>query len=266
VLGRLALVGGSALAFITAAVPLQLDKQWITIAWALEGAALAWLFRRVPHRGLLIWSGGLLGAVFVRLTLNEAVLSYHARGGVAILNWYFYAYLVCAASMFAAAYFWPREQKWPVQGLNAAATVLLFFLLNIEIADYYSHGPVLTFNFFSSSLAQDLSYTIGWALFALGMLVAGIVLHTRAARVAAIILLLVTILKCFLHDLARLAGLYRVVSLLGLAASLVLMGILLQKFVIVRSSETPPPEPPPPGPEGEPLEHPLEHPLEEPAG
>ena len=51
--GRLALVAGAALAFVTVAIPLQLEKQWITIGWALEGAALAWLYRRIPHRGLL---------------------------------------------------------------------------------------------------------------------------------------------------------------------------------------------------------------------
>jgi hypothetical protein len=34
--GRLALVAGAALAFVTVAIPLQLDKQWITIGWALE--------------------------------------------------------------------------------------------------------------------------------------------------------------------------------------------------------------------------------------
>ena len=52
-LGRLALVAGAALAFVTVAIPLQLEQQWITIGWALEGAALAWLYRRIPHRGLL---------------------------------------------------------------------------------------------------------------------------------------------------------------------------------------------------------------------
>jgi hypothetical protein len=31
------------------------SKEWITIAWALEGAALAWLFVKIPHRGLY-WS------------------------------------------------------------------------------------------------------------------------------------------------------------------------------------------------------------------
>ena len=54
-LGRLALVAAAVLAFVTVAIPLQLDKQWVTIGWALEGAALAWLFRRFRTAGC---SGG----------------------------------------------------------------------------------------------------------------------------------------------------------------------------------------------------------------
>lgn len=236
-LSRLALVAGSALAFITVAIPLQLERQWITIGWALEGAALMWLFTRIPHRGLLLWAGALLAAVVARLAVNPAVLSYHAPSSVAVFNWFLYTYLVCAAAMFIAARFAPREHRWAVPALNAAGTFLLFLLLNIEIADFYSRGPTLTFNFFSSSLAQDLTYTIGWALFAMAMLVVGIITATRPARVAALVLLLVTILKCFLHDLARLGGLYRVGSLLGLAASLVATGILLQKYIMQKPKQ-----------------------------
>jgi len=102
-LGRLAMTAAAALAFITVAIPLQLDKQWITIGWALEGAALVWLFRRIPHRGLLVWSGALLAAVFVRLAVNPAVLSYHPASHRAIVNWYLYTYLVSAAAFFFAA-------------------------------------------------------------------------------------------------------------------------------------------------------------------
>jgi hypothetical protein len=232
--GRLALVAGAALAFITAAIPLQLDKQWITIGWALEGAALVWLFRRIPHRGLIAWAAALLTGVFVRLVLNPDVFRYHPPSTRAIVNWYLYTYLVAAASFFAAAYWLPRAWKRGIAATSAMGTILLFVLLNIEIADYYSRGTTLAFNLLSSSLAQDLTYTIGWAIFAVAMLIAGIALHARAARVAALVLLLVTILKCFLHDLARLGGLYRVGSLLGLALALVLVGVLLQKYVIAR--------------------------------
>jgi hypothetical protein len=100
--------------------------------------------------------------------------------------------------------------------------------------DFYANGSTLTFNFLTASLAQELSYTIGWAVFAIGMLIAGIALHVRGARIAALALLFITILKCFLHDLGRLGGLYRVGSLLGLAISLVLVGLLLQKFVMLK--------------------------------
>jgi uncharacterized membrane protein len=241
-LGRLAITAAAALAFITVAIPLQLDKQWITIGWALEGAALVWLFRRIPHRGLLVWSGALLAAAFVRLTINPAVLLYHPASHRAIVNWYLYTYLVSAAGFFTAARLLPeRETKEypPARRVaNACGTILLFLIVNIEIADFYSTGPALTFNFLSSSLAQDLTYTIGWAIFAVAMLIAGLVLHTKGARVAAILLLLLTVLKCFLHDLARLGGLYRVGSLLGLTISLLLVGVLLQKFVIRKTIAT----------------------------
>jgi len=238
-LSRLALVAGAALAFITVAIPLQLARQWITIAWALEAAALIWLFRRIAHRGLLIWSGALFAAVFVRLFFGDDVFV-HTASRLPIVNWYLYTYLVSAAAFFAAARLLPdseaKRYAFARPVLSSGGTILLFFLVNIEIADFYSTGSVLTFNFFSSSLAQDLSYTIAWAVFAVAMLIAGLFLHSRATRIAAIILLLVTVLKCFLHDLARLGGLYRVGSLLGLTISLLLVGVLLQKFVIRKAA------------------------------
>ena len=237
-LSRLALVAAATLGFITVAIPLQLDKEWITIGWALEAAALIWLYRRIPHRGLVAWSVGLAVTVFVRLVFNPAVLAYHPRSATPILNWYLYTYLIPAAALFTAAWLIPRDE---ISGLvkkvrplySTFATVLLFLLLNIEIADFYSKGGTITFNF-NAGLAQDLTYTLGWALFAIAMLIAGIALQNRATRVASLALLVVSVLKCFLHDLMRLGGLYRVGSLVGLAISLALVAVLLQRFVMVR--------------------------------
>lgn len=237
VLGRLALVAGATLAFVTAAIPLQLDKQWITIAWALEGAALAWLFRRVPHRGLFWWSLALLAAVFARLALNPEVLVYQTRSEVRIFNWYLYTYLTCAAAMLGAGWLFSTTDddiSPPLrasQALPAAGTILLFWLLNIEIADFYATGETITFHL-SGGLAQNLTYTLGWATFAVCLLAAGIVLRSHAARIAAIVLLTVTVMKGFLSDVARLGGLYRVMSFVGLAVSLALVAVVLQRFVL----------------------------------
>lgn len=237
-LGRLALVSGAALAFVTVAIPLQLDRQWITIGLAIEGAALAWLYGRIRHRGLLLFAAGLFTATFVRLALNPSVLEYHARSDTRIWNWYLYAYMVCAAAMFLGSWLFSRTDDRLIPGmprlstmLPTAGTVLLFLLLNIEIADFYAVGAHITFNF-TATLAQDLTYTLGWAVFALALLAAGIALTNRAARIAAIGLLVVTIAKCFFHDLARLGGLYRVMSFVGLAICLSLVAVAIQKFVL----------------------------------
>jgi uncharacterized membrane protein len=241
---RRALVAAAALAFITVAIPLQLEKEWITVGWALEAAALAWLFTRIPHRGLFAAATGLFAVVFVRLVFNPAVFSYHPQAERAILNWYLYTYVVAAAAFFAGAFLLrrtlasdePRPGRSVPAALSGAGTLLLFLLLNIEIADFYSNGSTLTFNFFSASLAQELTYTLGWAVFAIALLVAGIAGQNRGARIAAITLLSLTIFKCFIHDLGRLGGLYRVASFVGLAISLSLVAVLLQRFAIRRTS------------------------------
>ena len=236
-LGRLALVAGAALAFVTVAIPLQLKQQWITIGWALEGAALAWVYRRIPHRGLLYSGVALLGAVFVRLALNPEVLVYEPRGSMRILNWYLYTYLLCAAAMFVAGWFLTKTNDRLLGGLRVssllpgAGVVLLFLLLNIEIADFYATGSTIMFRF-GVTVAQDLTYTIGWLVFGMGLLAAGIYLGNRPARGTAVTLIAVTTFKCFLYDLGSLEGLPRVGSFVGLAISLALVSLALQKFVL----------------------------------
>jgi uncharacterized membrane protein len=238
--GRLALVAGAALAFVTVAIPMQLEHQWITIGWGLEGAALAWLYRRIPHRGLLAAGCALLAAVFVRLVMNPEIFLYEPRGALRIFNWYLYTYLACAGAMLIAGWLLSKtdDRLLPVlprasHVLPACGVVLLFILLNIEIADYFATGPTITFRF-GATVSQDLTYTIGWLAFGMGLLAAGIVLSNRPARTAAVALIAVTTCKCFLYDLGSLEGLYRVASLVGLAMSLALVALALQKFVLTR--------------------------------
>jgi hypothetical protein len=242
-LGRLALVAGAALAFLTVAIPLQLRHQWITIGWALEGAAVAWLYTRIPHRGLLFMAVGLLGTVFARLAMNPQVFLYEPRGDTRILNWYLYTYTIAAAAFLAAAWFLKRTDDElaaplprPRHVFPAAAGVLLFLLLNIEIADYYSTGPEILFRF-GSSIQQDLTYTIAWLIFGIITLGAGIIAKARPARVTAVALIAITAFKAFLYDLSSLGGLYRVGAFVGLAVSLALVSLALQKYVLAPEKE-----------------------------
>ncbi|MDD5628174.1 MAG: DUF2339 domain-containing protein, partial [Elusimicrobia bacterium] len=243
-LDLLAVFGGVGLLFITLIIPMQFDKEWITLGWALEGAALVWLFRRVPHQGLKVWGTALLGVAFVRLAMNPAVLSYHARAATPLLNWYLFVYGTAVACLFfAAARLAPPEQE--VLGVDARpilkslAAILAFLLLNIEIADYFSTGSGITFNF-SGSLGQDMTYSLGWCAFAVTLLAVGIRRQSSGARLASLALLSVTILKVFFHDLWRLGQLYRVASVVGLAVILILVSFLYQRFIVTDKREVDP--------------------------
>jgi len=234
-LAQLAWFGGVALFFITLICPIQFKHQWITIGWALEGAALLWLFHRVPHPGLQITGVGLLVVAFVRLAFNPAVLAYHQRSDTPIFNWYLYTYGIVTICLFAGAKFLAPPRNLVLNSntppiLAALGTVLAFLLLNIEIADYFSEpGSTLTFQF-NGNFARDMSYSIAWALFALVLLVIGILRKIAATRYAAMGLLCVTILKLFFHDLARLNQLYRIGAFIGVAVIAMLASFAYQKF------------------------------------
>ena len=244
-LNQLAWFGGVALFFITLIFPLQFDRQWLTVAWALEGAALLWLFHRVPHPGLRATGAVLLVITFARLALNPAVFAYHVRGDTAFLNWYLYVYGLATVALFAGAKLLapPRERVLGFSApplLNTLGTILAFLLLNIEIADYFTRPGAHTLTFqFSGDFGRDMTYTIAWALFALGLLGAGIWKQQKAARYAAIALLSVALLKLFLHDLARLEALYRIGALFAVAVIAILASFAYQRF-LPSNEKTPP--------------------------
>jgi uncharacterized membrane protein len=48
--------------------------------------------------------------------------------------------------------------------------------------------------------------------------------------------LILAVLKCFLHDLVRRGDPYRVPSLLGVAVSLLVVGVVLQRYTTSRVS------------------------------
>jgi uncharacterized membrane protein len=243
---RLAWQAGAALFFITLIFPIQFDREWITLGWALEGLALIWLFRLVPHRGLRYVGVALLCFAFVRLALNPAVLEYHRRTATPILNWYLYAYGITIACLFVGGWLFrsPRtsafERTSPTL-LYSLGAILTFLLLNIEIADYFSIGPTLTFSF-TGNFARDMTYSIAWALYAFGLLLVGMRQRTGWVRYSGVALLVVTLAKLFLHDLSSLNQLYRIGAFIGVAIILIVASFVYQRFLVPKQTRPPPPD------------------------
>ena len=242
---RIAWQGAAALFFLTLIFPIQFDREWITLGWALEGLALLWLFRVVPNRGLRYVGVGLLCLAFVRLALNPAVLEYHRRTETPIWNWYLYAYGITILCLFVGAWLFrpPRtlafERTSPTL-LSSLGAILTFLLLNIEIADYFSIGPTLTFSF-SGNFARDMTYSIAWALYAFALLLIGMRQKTRWVRYSGVALLVVTLAKLFLHDLSSLNQLYRIGAFIGVAIILIVASFVYQRFLVPKQTSAPEP-------------------------
>jgi uncharacterized membrane protein len=232
---RLAWQGGAALLFVSLIFPVQFEREWITLGWAVEGFALLVLFRFVPHVGLRLVGAALLCVAFARLALNPAVFEYHPRAAVRIWNWYLYAYGITACCLFAGARAVQEFRETQLARvvprlLYVLGTVLTFLLLNIEIADYFSIGPTLTFSF-SGNFARDMTYSIAWALFALALLLVGMRQKTKWVRYAGLALLLATLVKLFLHDFDNLGPLYRIGAFIGVAIILIVASFVYQRFL-----------------------------------
>src|SRR5882672_4459900 len=251
---RSALVWFSAVAlgFVAVAIPLQLEKQWITIGWALDGLAMLVLWKRLDHPGLKYLGLALLGATSVRLVANPALLGYYPRSTVRIVNWLMYTYFVPAAALLAGAVLLkPLEMKrtrpwekdlysWghPVGAIGSAlaAIIVIFVWINLTIADWFATGEVLTLRF-GHAPAQRLTVSIAWGIYALILLGFGMARDSLGLRWISLCFLLVTIGKVFLYDLGALQDLYRVASLVGLAVSLILVSLLYQRFVFRKAPQ-----------------------------
>jgi hypothetical protein len=235
-----------ALSMVSVAIPLQLEKEWITIGWALTGLALLALWIRLEHPGLKYFGLALLGAATLRLTANPEVLSYHVRTGTLVWNWLAYTYLVPAAALVlshrilkakevARLADW-EEQLYPAPrpiggaACGLAAVAVVFVWINLAIADIFATGPDLVLSF-QRMPARDATTSVAWAAYALVLLAIGVRTRSSSMRWLSLGLLVITLGKVFLHDLGELEDLYRVASLVGLAVSLIVVSLVYQRFV-----------------------------------
>lgn len=250
-LAHRALFAAVGLGFLALAIPLQLQKQWIGVAWSLEAAAVWWLYRRLPHPGLKYFGLLLYVGVLIRLIPDQSFLTYHERG-LPVFNWLLYSYGVpCVAFLVGAAGLAKVEAKHrrrfeeltPLGKIPLAGVVyytgllLVFVLINIEIADAFSVGRY-TELWQERSYARDLTRSLSWVLYALTLLVLGMRQSGRGQRFFSLGLMLLTVGKVFLYDLSKVGGIYRALSFLGLAVSLFVVSLLYQRLAFRNAKDT----------------------------
>lgn len=168
--GMLAALCVAVTTFISLAVPLELERQWFTVAWALEVAALVWLAGRFRLSVLSALARAVAIGVMVRLLLNASVLDYPI-GDHPVFHWLWYGYgvpLLAFAAAAALARRRPGEEGF-ARLLETGAMVFAFVLATLAIRQLFHPGDL---NASGVGLAEWGALIAAWTVLAGGLLAA----------------------------------------------------------------------------------------------
>ena len=167
------------------------------------------------------------------LTTEMPLVTGHSVGGhvfnLILLGYAFPAVLALLLS-YAVAGHRPRAYT---NTIAAAALVLALMYVSLEVRRFY-HSDILTDA--ATSDAEQYTYSLSWLIFGVALLVIGFVVKSERARIAAAVVIGLTVLKAFAIDVWTLEVVYRALSFIGLGAVLVAIGWFYQRVMFRRSS------------------------------
>lgn len=215
---RLSWLGATASFFIAVLICCALSQQWQALALAAEGTALICLWHKIK---LPVWQT--FGTVLLSVGVVNLFLVDNNQPITFLLNWYLYAYLIGAGLCFAGAYFWRETSHHTAKTyLQVLGGVILFALLNIEIASYFSQGEkTLSLNF-CGQVIEAAAYTIAWALCGAGCLLLA-AKQVKWLSKSGVVLIVLALLKLFLSDIWQLPLAARII--VSIAVAFILLGI-----------------------------------------
>jgi uncharacterized membrane protein len=82
-----------------------------------------------------------------------------------------------------------------------------------------------------TGVAEQYTYSAVWLAYGVVLLLAGIALRSQPARLASAAVIILTVAKVFLYDMAGLTGIFRALSFIGLGLVLVGIGYLYQRLL-----------------------------------
>jgi uncharacterized membrane protein len=202
----------------------------VGLAMAIGLERLRLRTRNVVHdTAALIIAAVTLGAIVIGLLgVENPWLTGVPVGGV-FLNLILVGYGLPAALAITLALMARHTRPTPYRAVAAGVAVLLALAyLTLEVMRLY-HGPVLSDGIIGNP--EQYTFSAVWLAFGVVLLMVGLIINSKPARLASAAVVLLTIAKVFLIDMADLAGIWRALSFIGLGLVLVGIGYLYQRLL-----------------------------------
>jgi uncharacterized membrane protein len=215
---------GVALAFVTLAVPIQFVGFRITIAWALEGAVLAWLAARSQNQWLRVGCWMVLAlAIFRLLALDTFVYSQSSEYST-VLNTRFLTFAVATAALWLAAKFLAPAMDAAVAYIAGHAVFL--FGLSLEIGGWVGRNVVPE----NQSGVQIIAISVMMTIYAVILVLAGVRVQAAIHRILGLALVVLVVAKLYLVDVWVLGRLFRITAFLALGVLLLALSYLYSRL------------------------------------
>ena len=221
-LGQLA--AGIAVVLLTLAIPVQFVGFGITMLWSLEAAALVWLAARFDQPRFQIGAWLLYALVFARLLARDAAIYSLNPAYTALANRRFLTFALAAASLWIASRFAKSHESRAVT--YGGGHLVLLWALAMEVNGWASR----------SADAQDVSsvastgISILMAVYALGLVIAGVAQRSTVNRILGLGLMALVIAKLYLLDVWSLSRGFRITAFMALGGVLLLVSYLYSRF------------------------------------
>jgi uncharacterized membrane protein len=218
------LAAGAAWVLLLLAAPIQFAGYRVTVAWAMEGAALTWIGVRLRKAPAVGASLAVFFLVFLRLALADSRMYRDPSAYVGVANARFLAFSVSAAALWAAAW-WIRNGRRALAMYVGGHAVLLWGLC-LEVAGWAARTAA------PANLASvtSLSISVLAAGYAVLLVAAGAVQPHPPTRAVGTVLIGLVILKLYLYDVWLLGPFYRVAAFAILGVLLLAMSYLYSRF------------------------------------
>ncbi len=218
-----------AVALVAVAIPIQFDRHWTTIAWAVQAASLAWAGYRTEQgylRGLAFALFAIVGVRLLGLSTIAGPFLRNPRFGVAVVTAACLALTLRFARDRTASL--SREERFGLAALAVAVNVVLVWALTLEVEAYFGASQGRVFDA-RSRLAEGATISLLWIGYASLLMGGGVARRLAILRWQSLALFGLATLKVFAVDMARLSGVYRVVSSIVLGVVLLAISFVYQR-------------------------------------
>ncbi|MBT9368516.1 DUF2339 domain-containing protein [Rhizobium sp. CSW-27] len=160
-------------------------------------------------------------------------------GNWPILNLLLPGYLLPAFAYAGLALYARNKRPGPYMILLALTAALLGFAwATLSVRGVWQGSNIADWKGFLEG--ETYTYSVVWLAIGVGLLALGSRLDARSLRLASAGLVLISVCKVFLIDMANLEGILRALSFIGLGGVLIGIGLFYQR-ILARSNEAAPP-------------------------